>query len=332
MKAIVLGSVNPTVLEERDVPAPSAGPGEVVISLRAAALNRRDYFITVGKYAGIRTPCVPGSDGAGVVAAVGQGVPQALLGREVIIHPSLAWGPDPAAQGSDFRILGMPDDGTLAEQVRVPAQNVVPKPAHLSWEEAAALPLAGLTAYRALRRGRLRAGETVLVPGIGSGVSTMVLMLARHLGARVLVTSSSADKLARAAELGAAMGVNHRDADWDRQLLKGCGEAPHLAVDGAGGDTFNRCLNVVRPGGRVVTYGATTGAASVEVRRIFWKQLDVLGSTMGTAEDFAGLVALVEAGELRPLVDVALPLSQAAEAIARMERGDQMGKIVLRIG
>lgn len=328
MKAMVLVQGSRLVAQER--PAPAPGPGQVQVALRAAACNRRDAWIRAGQYAGIRLPCVLGSDGAGVVSAVGPGAPEALLGREVILYPVLDWGPDPAAPGPRFRILGMPEDGTFAERIVVPAECAVDKPPHLSFEEAAALPLAGLTAYRALMtRGRLRPGETVLLPGIGSGVQTMALMLAVSQGAKVIVTSGSEEKLARARSLGAAHGVNHRDAHWDKALL-GAG-APDLAVDGAGGDTFARCLGVVRPGGRVVTYGATAGAAQVEVRRIFWKQLDVMGSTMGTLAEFQQMVALVRAGRLRPVVDTVLPLEQADEALARMERGEHMGKIVLRI-
>lgn len=327
MKAMAL--VQGGRVEAQERPAPRPGAGQVQVALRAAACNRRDAWIRAGKYAGIRLPCVLGSDGAGVVSAVGPGVPEALLQREVIIYPALDWGPDPAVPGPRFRILGMPEDGTFAERIVVPAECAVDKPPHLTFEEAAALPLAALTAYRALMtRGRLRPGETVLLPGIGSGVQTMALMLAVSQGARVIVTSGSDEKLARARALGAAQGVNHRAADWDKALAAA---APDLAVDGAGGDTFARCLGVVRPGGRVVTYGATAGAAQVEVRRIFWKQLDVMGSTMGTLAEFQQMAALVRAGGLRPVVDTVMPLEQADEALARMERGEHMGKIVLRI-
>jgi NADPH:quinone reductase-like Zn-dependent oxidoreductase len=334
MKAMVLvaGRERPE-LELCERPDLTPGPGQVVVSLRAAALNRRDVWIRLGKYAGIRLPCVPGSDGAGVVTAVGPGVAPGTVapGAEVVIYPVLGWGSDPRVQAGDFRILGMPDDGTLAGQIVVPAECVVEKPAHLSFQEAAAVPLAGLTAYRALRRGGLQPGETVLVPGIGGGVSTFVLLLARHLGARVLTTSGSPEKLRRALELGAAGGVSHREADWDRRLVSEYGP-PDLAVDGAGGDTFSRCVAAVRPGGRVVSYGATLGAAQLEVRRLFWKQLDLLGSTMGTPADFRQMLALISAGRLRPVMDTVLPLPQAAAAFDRLERAEHMGKIVLEIG
>jgi zinc-binding alcohol dehydrogenase/oxidoreductase len=317
----------------QQAPVRRPGPGEVAVALKAAALNRRDYWISVGKYAGIRTPCILGSDGAGVIIEVGAGVRESLLGQEVVINPSLGWGSSQEAQGDGYRILGLPDDGTLAERVVVPAGNVVRKPAHLSWAEAAALPLAGLTAYRALCvRGALRPGETVLIPGIGSGVSTMVLMLARHLGARCLVTSSSPAKLAAARELGAEQGVLYTDADWDKQLQQHLGGATvDVAVDGAGGESWARCVNLMRPGGRLVSYGATAGLAQLDLRKHFWKQLNILGSTMGSERDFAAMVALVEAGQLRPRVDSVVPLAQAGAALSRMENGEHMGKLVLQI-
>ena len=336
MRAVVLAKDRPdapATLTLRQVARRAAGPGEVVVALKAAALNRRDVWIRLGQYGGIRLPCVLGSDGAGVVAATGAGVAAELIGQSVVINPSLGWGPEPAAQGPEYRILGMPDDGTYAEEIVVPAANVVAKPAHLTWAEAAALPLAGLTAYRALiTRGQLQPGQTVLIPGIGSGVSTMVLMLAKHLGARAIVTSSSTAKLAAAQALGADFGVSYRDSGWVEQLRRHCGaRLPDLAIDGAGGDSWAQCLNLVRPGGSIVSYGATAGLATMDLRKLFWKQLNVLGSTMGTDHDFRSLVALVDAGKLRPIVDQVVPLSDAAQAHERMEHGSHMGKIVLHI-
>ena len=336
MRAVVLekdGSDGPARLQLREVARRAPGAGEVVVALKAAALNRRDVWIRLGQYGGIRLPCVLGSDGAGIVAEVGAGVAAELTGKAVVINPSLGWGPAPAAQGADFRILGMPDAGTYAEEVVVPAANVVEKPAHLTWAEAAALPLAGLTAYRALIvRGQLQPGQTVLIPGIGSGVSTMVLMLAKHLGARAIVTSSSADKLAAAQALGADFGVNYRDAGWVDQVKRHCGtQLPDVAIDGAGGESWAQCLNLVRPGGSIVSYGATAGLANMDLRKLFWKQLNVLGSTMGTEKDFRELVALVAAGQLRPIVDQVVPLAEAAAAHTRMEHGQHLGKLVLHI-
>jgi NADPH:quinone reductase-like Zn-dependent oxidoreductase len=331
MRAVVLNALGgPEVLTIEERPDPRPGPGEAVVRLRAAALNHRDVFIRRGQYGGIKLPIVLGSDGAGQVVATGDGVDASWKGRDVVIDPAFNWGPDPAAQGSAFNILGLPVDGTYAEQVLVPAGNLYPKPALLSWEEAAAIPLASLTAYRALvTRAQLKAGEIVLITGIGGGVATCALRMAKHFGAKVYVTSGSDEKLAAARTHGADGGVNYRKDHWTKTLIADIGARPDIVIDGAGGETFNKCLDVLTPGGRLVTYGSTLGAAeSVEIRRIFWKQLNVLGSTMGTAEDFAAMVKLYDAG-LRPVIDKVFPLDQAAAAHARMDAGDQFGKIVL---
>ena len=333
MRAVVLKELGgPEGLKIEERPDLRPGPGEAVVRLRAAALNHRDVWIRLGQYAGIKLPIVLGSDGAGEVAEVGEGVDAAWKGRAVVIDPSFNWGPDDRAQGPSFNILGLPVDGTYAEMVLVPAANLHPKPAQLSWEQAAAMPLAGVTAYRALvTRARLQAGETVVVTGIGGGVATCALAIARHLGAQVYVTSGSDAKLEAARALGAAGGVNHRKDDWTKTLIARAGGRPDVVIDGAGGETFNKSLDVLKPGGRLVSYGSTTGPAqSVEIRRIFWKQLNVLGSTMGSPGDFAAMVKLYEGG-LRPVIDQVFPFERAAEAHRRMEQGEQFGKIVLTV-
>ncbi len=335
MKAIVLheaGGVGALRLE--DAPDPAPGPGEVVVRLRAAALNHRDLFISKGQYAGLRFPIILGSDGTGEVADLGPGVTGVQRGDSVVVNPTLHWGDDPRAQGPRFRILGLPDNGTFAELVKVPAANVLPRPPHLSHEEAAAIPLAGVTAYRAVvTRGRVQKGETVLVLGIGGGVATFALLIARHAGARVLVTSGSDAKLSRARELGADGGFNYKTADWVKGVREATGgQGPDLIIDGTGGATFDRALDAARPGGRVVSYGATTGGVpELTVRRIFWKQLTLLGSSMGTPDDFQRMLRLFAAGELRPVVDRVFPLAEASRALQHMDQGAQFGKIVLRI-
>ncbi|PYR67912.1 MAG: alcohol dehydrogenase [Acidobacteria bacterium] len=333
MRAIVLtalGDSDNLKLEQR--PDPRPGPGEADVRLHAAALNRRDVWIRKGQYAGIKLPIILGSDGAGEVVDVGERVDRAWHGRQVVMDPSLNWGGDERAQDNTFNILGLPTDGTYAEMVVVPAANLHPKPAHLSWEEAAAVPLASVTAYRALvTRARVQAGETVLVTGIGGGVATCALQIAKHLGAKVYVTSGHESKVEAARRLGAMGGVNHRKDDWAKTLVAEIGSRPDVIIDGAGGETFNRALDALKPGGRLVSYGSTLGAAQhVEVRRIFWKQLNVLGSTMGSPSDFTAMLKLYEAG-LKPVVDKVFPLEQAGDAHIRMEAGDQFGKIVLKI-
>ena len=324
MKAIVLhGTVDPTTLRPEDAPDPTPGPHEVVVRLRAAALNHRDLYICQGQYAGLRFPIIPGSDGVGEVAEVGAEVQGIESGQHVVINPSLDWGDDPQAQGPHWRILGLPDNGTFAQYVKVPANAVLPRPGGIDDEEAAAIPLAGLTAYRALvTRGGVQAGETVLVTGIGGGVATFVLLLARKLGARVLVTSGSAEKLQRARELGADDGFNYKTDEWVKAVRAATdGRGPDLIVDGTGGETFGQALDAARPGGRVVSYGATTGITpELAVRRIFWKQLTVLGSTMGTPADFAAMLEMFGPGGMRPVVDRVFPLDRGRRGPPAHER------------
>jgi len=335
MKAIVLrelGGPDKLRLEELETPVP--GPGEVVVELRAAALNHRDVWIRKGQYAGIKLPIVLGSDGAGVVSAVGPGGDAGLKGREVIINPTLDWGDDPRAQSAAYRILGLPDAGTYAEYVKVPAANVVPKPPSLDWEHAAALPLAGLTAYRALvTRAALRPGESLLVTGAGGGVSTFALQIAGQLGVTVWVTSRSEAKIEAAKKLGAAGGVTTNEPDWAKRLIAARGgQRFDCALDSVGGTLLDQALEALRPGGRIVTYGATAGPVKeLTIRRIFWGQLDLLGSTMGTSREFSQLVALYGATKLAPVVDKVFALADAGAAHARMEQSEQLGKIVLRV-
>ena len=333
MKAIVLrefGQVEQFRLE--DVPDPTPGPGEVVVRLRAAALNHRDLWIAQNKYPNVKLPAVLGSDGAGQVASLGEGVEGLRAGQDVVINPSLDWGPDPRVQGERFRILGMPDHGTFAELIAVPAENVVPKPAGMSFEDAAAIPLAGLTADRAVvTKAEVQAGETVLVTGIGAGTATLAMQFALALGARVFVTSGSEAKLERARALGAKGGVNYREDDWPSKLKELAG-APDVVIDSAGGEGFARCLGLLRPGGRLVTFGATTGPVpSLNVFHLFWKQLRLLGTTMGTPAEFAAMLDLVEDGGIRPVVDRTFPLAEATEALRHMEQSGQFGKIVLKV-
>jgi NADPH:quinone reductase-like Zn-dependent oxidoreductase len=226
----------------------------------------------------------------------------------------------------------MPTEGTYAEFVKVPVANVHPKPLHLTMEEAAALPLAAVTAYRAVViRAALQAGETLVITGIGGGVALAALTIAVSLGASVYVTSGSEKKIEMSKSYGAVGGVTYHSSDWSRLLLAMIGHRPDVIVDGAGGDTFAQALDLVRPGGRIVTYGATRGAVpNVEVRRIFWKQLDIHGSSMGTPEDFTRMLETYAKG-LRPVVDTVFPLAQAADAHARLESREQFGKIVLRV-
>ncbi|RMF52242.1 MAG: alcohol dehydrogenase, partial [Bacteroidetes bacterium] len=252
------------------------------------------------------------------------------LGQKVLINPSLDWGPSEKAQSEAFHILGMPTWGTFAQYVQVPVANLHVLPAHLSLQEAAAVPLAGLTAYRAtFVQGGLEAGQKVLVPGIGGGVATWILQLAVAAGAEVWVTSSQPHKIDKARALGAAGGVLYTDPDWVQRLHQSAGEFD-LVVDGVGGQAFPAYLTLVRPGGRLVVYGATQGnPPQFDLRRLFWRQVHIVGSTMGSPADFAALLRFLEEKQIRPFVETQLPLSALPQALSLLWNGQQMGKIVL---
>ncbi len=318
MKALLLkGKDEPLVLEQ--VADPQPAEGQAVVQLKAAALNHRDVFITQGLYPGIQYPVILGSDGAGTVE-----------GREVIISPGKNWGDDPRCQSKAYQILGLPENGAFAEQVAVDRSQLVDKPAHLSWEEAAALPLAGLTAFRALfTRGQLQGGERVLISGAGGGVALFALQFALAADAEVYVTSGSEEKLQKATQIGAKGGVNYRNPDWGKQLKSEAGGFD-LVIDSAGGDGFREFLKVINPAGRIVVYGGTQGAINqLSPQILFWKQIDIRGSTMGTPEEFREMAAFVDRCRLRPIVDSVYPISRGQEAFDRMAQGRQFGKIVI---
>jgi zinc-binding alcohol dehydrogenase/oxidoreductase len=324
MQAVVVHEGGTLAYEEFPDPTPSAG--DVVVELRAAAVNRRDLLVRdpPGPAYDFALPLVPGSDGAGVLRDTGD---------EVVVYPGLGWGDGEEAAGPEWRILGGPDNGTYAELVQVPAENVFPKPARLSWEEAAAFPLAALTAYRALFSvGALQGGETVVVIGAGSGVSTFVIQLAAQAGARVLVTSSAREKIERARELGADEGVLYTEGDWAdavRDLTGGRGA--DIVVDSAG-STWKDSLRTLRRGGRAVVYGATGGpTVELDVRAVYLNWQRILGTTMGSARDFAGLLRMLEDGMWTPVVDSTRPLAEANTAHERMKRNEHFGKLVLSV-
>lgn len=313
-----------------EVSGPVPAAGEVVVTMKAAALNHRDVWIKQGQYAGLKYPCVPGSDGAGVVTLVGAGVEPGWAGREVIINPSFGWGENEHAQGPGFSILGLPREGTFAEKIAVPVAQLSEKPAHLSWEQAAALPLTGLTAYRAVfSRAQLKPTDRVLVTGIGGGGALAALQYAVASGAEVWVTSSSTEKMARAVALGARGGFDYTQANWSAAAAKapGCFE---VIIDSAGGDGFEALLDLAAPGGRIVFFGATRGNPPVlPMRKVFWRQISLLGTTMGSPADWRAMVEFVTLHRLAPIVSEIFPFGRAFEAFSLMERGGQFGKIVL---
>ena len=317
----------PEVLVLEDAPDPEPGPGEVLVRLRASALNHLDVWIRKG-LPSVPKPRILGADGAGVVEALGDGVSGFEVGERVVINPGIEAG------GGRIHVIGEHGDGTNAELIAVPATNVHPIPEDLSFEQAAAFPLVFETAYRMLvTRAGLREGEWVLAWGIGGGVSTAALAVAKALGAQVLVTSSSEAKLERARELGADATVNHATGDVKAAVQEATeGRGIDVVVENVGEATWATSLQVAAPGGRITVCGATSGPnPPAALHRIWWKQLSILGSTMGTGEDFAGAYELVASGRALPVVDSVLPLEEIRAAHERLEAGEQLGKIVLTI-
>lgn len=327
MKAFVLNSARN--LEWSKIASPIPRTGEVVVRLRTSALNHRDIWIFNGQYPGIRFPTIPGSDGAGLVESLGEGVDSSWLGREVIINPGLQWGPDEAVQAPTFNILGLPRDGTFAQKVTVPASQLFSKPAHLSWAEAAALPLSGLTAYRALvARGGVKQGDKVLITGIGGGVALFALQFAVALGAETWVSSSSEEKIARAVQLGAKGGFLYPEKNWATKAQSLTGGF-NIIIDGAAGEGVDALFDAAAPGARIVAYGATRGdIPNLVIRKLFLKQISYLGTMMGSSLDWTRMNTLVESHQIQPIVSDRFALSQITEAIAHMERGGQFGKMV----
>ena len=317
----------PDVLVLEDVPDPVPAAGEVLVRLRASALNHLDVWIRKG-LPSVPKPRILGADGAGIVEALGEGVSGFELGQRVVINPGVE-----AADGA-IHVIGEHGDGTNAELIAVPATNVYPIPDQLSFEDAAAFPLVFETAYRMLvTRAHLQVGEWVLLWGIGSGVSTAGLAIARALGARTIVTSSSDAKLERGRELGADVVVNHATGDVKAAVKEATGgRGANIVVDHVGEATWRTSLDVAAREGRIVVCGATSGPnPPAALHRLWWKQLTVLGSTMGTKADFEAAYDLVVTGRAHPVVDEVLPLSEIRRAHERLEAGEQLGKIVLTI-
>lgn len=335
MNALILEGIGEP-LRMKIVPIPKLREGEALVKIRAASFNRRDWWIQQGNYAGLKFPITLGSDGAGVVAAI-RAINQAeaekqWMGKAVIINPSLNWLDDSAAQPKDFSILGLPEDGTFAEYVRVPIYALFEKPKHLTFEEAAALPLAGLTAYRALFvKGEVKPYEKVLITGIGGGAATYALQWALHAGAEVYVTSSSEEKIQKAIQSGAKAGFKYTDPNWADRVKEVTGGVD-VIIDSALGPEFAKFLDIANPGGRIVFFGGTAGdLPELNGRKIFWKQLQIKGTTMGSTEDFKRMITYTEQHQIRPIIDVVMPWFLAQHAMDSMKTSSQFGKIVIEM-
>ena len=343
MRAVVIRAYGgPEQVCVADVPRPvPVQPDDVVVAIRAAAFNHLDLFV-LGGLPGVthQFPWVLGGDGAGVVEAVGPGVTRVRPGDRVLINPGLWCGTcEFCATGEhslclSFRLLGEHAPGTFAEAVRVPERNVEPVPADVDWTRAAAFPLSHLTAWRMLvTRARVQPGEVVLVWGIGGGVALAALDVARYLGATVIVTSSSDEKLRRAALLGAALGINHTTHDVAREVRRLSGKrGADVVVDSVGQATWEQSTRALARAGRLVTCGGTSGPmVTTDVRKLYWHHWSILGSTMGNAAEFAAITRLFGEGKLAPVVDTVLPLADARSGFERMQRGGQFGKIVVQV-
>lgn len=342
MKAIAIDGYGIDNVKLADLDDPEPGRAEVVVRMRAAALNHLDLW-TVGGDLGIEHhfPHVLGADGAGEIASVGPGVEGLRPGGRVMINPAMSCGECERCRAGEhsecttFHMLGEHVPGTFAEQVKVPARNVYPFPEHLSFEEAAALGVTFITAYRMLFvRGRLRPGEWVVITGIGGGLAQSLLQLARPVAGRVFVTSSSQAKIDRALEIGADAGIDYSEDDVGRGVRRLTGKrGVDLVVDSAGGSAVEPSLRALRKGGRLVVAGATAGGrADIDVRRLFWNQLELIGSTMGSDADVSDMLRLVAGMGLHPLIDRTFPLSKGQEALTYLESGAHVGKVVLAIG
>jgi NADPH:quinone reductase-like Zn-dependent oxidoreductase len=328
--ALFKGKDYPLTIEEVKKPKPLKD--QVLIRLKYAALNHRDIWLMKEQTQEFPNGVIFGSDGSGIIEDVGEDADPLLVGAEVVINPSLEWGNNPVVQSDSFKILGCPDNGTFAEFIVISKKYVFEKPEHLSFEESAAVPLSALTAYRALfSKARLRAKEKVLITGVGGGAALWLLQFAVAYQARVYVTSGSAEKLQKAKELGALGGFNYKDPDWVVQAQKEAGGFD-IIIDSAGGDQFPKLLDLALPGARIVNFGRTSGnIPDINTKTLYWKQLSILGTTMGTRDEFLSMLDFLESRNIKPVIDKTFPFSQIHQALARMEQGNQFGKIILEI-
>ncbi len=315
-------------LKIKEMDEPTAKEGEVVIQLKTAGLNRRDLMIPKRR-GDTKDALILGSDGAGEIETVGAGVTAFKPGDEVIINPALRWYENSDAPPKEFDILGMPDHGTFAEKIAISEEQVEKKPGHISWEEAGVLSLSALTGYRALfTRAQVKEGDTVFIPGAGSGVSTYLINFAKNAGARVIVTSRSEEKLEKAKGLGADI-VLHTNSDWKQELEK---ETVDIVIDSVGRATFNRSLEVLKKGGKMVVFGATTeDVIDFDLRSFFYGQYQLIGSTMGSRQELHALLNHMDNFQMHPVVDKTFPLENIQDAFYYLKKNKQFGKVAIKM-
>lgn len=329
MKALVL---NQQSFQLEEVEKPTLSNNQALVKIHYAALNHRDQWIREGQYAKIQLPAILGSDGCGEVVEVHNDEKKDWIGKTVIINPNINWGNNNQFQAKDYQILGMPTFGTLAEYVVVDIDRLHLKPEYLSTEMAAALPLAGLTAYNALfNKGKVESNMNVLISGVGGGVAQFAFLFAIAIGANVYVTSSKDDVIAACKNLGAKDGANYKVEGAIKNLAKSIGGFD-IIIDSACGDGMNELISTLKPTGKFVFYGATKGLPKdLNMRQIFWNHLQILGSTMGSDEDFGKMINLCNNYKIKPILDKTFDFANAVEAFDRMKDGSQFGKIIVKI-
>ena len=333
MKGLLITDHKEEPLQLAEIEKPIVGVGQVLIHMKAVALNRRDQWIRQGMYPNIQFGTVLGSDGAGIVSAVGEGVSNDWLNKEVIVNPNVNWGDDPKAQSAEYSVLGMPTHGTFAEYITVGIDRLIDKPRHMTWSEAAALPLAGLTAYRALfHHGEVSKGKNVLISGVGGGVAQFAFQFSLAAGANVYVTSGNQEKLDKCISMGAKGEYSYKEEGWFKKAHQETGGFD-VVIDSAGGNQLNDFIKIMKPAGRIVFYGATNGTPQkLDMFRMFWNQITLQGSTMGNDQEFKEMVSFVNDHQLKPIVDSVRPFDQMLSAFNDMKAGKHFGKLVVKIG
>lgn len=329
MKAIVLNQKTYR-FEIRDTDKPKIGASDVLIKIISAAINHHELWSLKEKDLKSESEIIMGSDAAGVVEEIGSNVNNFKPGDEVVINPSINWGTNNRVHGKQYEILGFPTQGAFAQYITISENYVYDKPKHLSFQQSASLPLAGLTAYRALfSRGEFEPNSKVLITGVGGGAALFALTFAVTSGADVYVTSGDDGKISKAIALGAKGGTNYRDSDWSHKLEK-ISSGFDVIVDSAAGEGFSKLTELANPGGRIALFGRTAGKiASLDPKMIFWKQLSIHGTTMGNDDEFKRMVEFVASKTIKPVIDSVYPAKEINLAFERMERGKHFGKIVI---
>lgn len=325
MKAVVFEKGQLLV---KEVETPKVKAGEVLVAIKFAGLNRRDLY-TPARLGNDSDALILGSDASGVVEEVAEGVTKWQPGDEVIINPSLRWYTESAVPPNDFEILSLPDNGTFAEKIAISEEQLEPKPAHLSFQEAAVIGISPLTGYRALfTKGQIQAGQTVFIPGAGSGVATFLIQMAKNIGARVVVSSRSEEKRQAALKIGADVAID-TNSDWQKELGQ---EEIDLVIESVGRATFNRSLAVLKKGGKIVVFGATTDdVVDFDLRQFFYGQYTLYGTTMGSREEFRACIEHLEKFNTHPILDRSFSMNDAQAAFDYLKENHQFGKIVLTI-